>query len=89
MKNKINLLNPRHQCVLLNTSHFTPSCKPACFPVVAVIAKDQLGSDEQYLAIESHDAAVVDNILMADWHANINNDSMAGLVHKNLNQNLP
>jgi hypothetical protein len=49
-------------------------------PVVPIIGKVQLGTDEQDLAIQDDDTAVVPVVAVHDGHANISNNAVYRLI---------
>lgn len=50
--------------------------------VVAIVSEVELWPYEQDLAIENNDTAVVSVVAVHDWHANIGDDAMDGLILK-------
>lgn len=58
----------------LSWSH--PGRKESQFSVIPIIGQPHLGSYKEYLAIEDDDPAIVNYILVYDWHSNIADDAL-------------
>ena len=56
--------------------------------IVAVVGKPHLGPDQENLAIETDNTAVVPQVPVEDGHANVEKDAMGALVLQKPGQHL-
>lgn len=82
LSSALDLLNELRQVVLFVMLWPVPRNKVPHLPVVAVVGEIKLRSDEQDLAIEDDNTAVVSVVAVHDGHANVRDDAMDRLILK-------
>lgn len=85
----LDLLDELGEVVFFVVLWAVPRDEMPHFPVVSIIGKVQLGTDEQDLAIEDDDTTVVPVVAVHDGHANIGNDAVYRLILQDDGQLLP
>jgi hypothetical protein len=77
------------QVVLLGLLVLLPRREPPQFAVVAVVGHPHLGADQEDLFVEEDDAAVVDDVLVDDGHADVDEHVFGVFALEDLDEDLP